>query len=43
MSDVTCDMSPIWDLTFSWTLGIEACMAKLQNIHLYVAICEGYS
>jgi len=38
----SCDLSPIWELTLSWTLGVEAWMAKLQIIYGHVATEQGY-
>ena len=34
--DGLCDLSPIWELTLSWTLGVEAWMAKVQIIYVHV-------
>jgi hypothetical protein len=36
--DGSCDPSPIWELTFSGTLGVEGWMAKVQIIYFHVAI-----
>jgi hypothetical protein len=40
--DGSCDPSPIWELTFAWTLGIEGWMAKVHIIYGHVATGKGY-